>query len=81
MAKIQGWRETVPERSTKRAISDVDATWALEVDPLGNRLLVIRTYGSDDRQDKGTPSQVVHLDKKAAGELLAILVASLPSLD
>lgn len=62
-------------------MTDVEATWSLETGADDRRLLVIRTFGSDTRQDAGTSSQVIHLDKKAAGELLAILVASLPSLD
>lgn len=80
MARIRSWHEAAAERARSR-VTDVDATWALEVGPDENRILVIRTYGSDTRQDRGTSSQVIHLDKKAAGELLAILVASLPSLD
>lgn len=81
MAKVQSWQATVAERATSRAISEVEATWAVETDVADRRHLVIRTYGSEKRQDKGTPSQVLHLDRKAAAELLAILVAELPSLD
>lgn len=81
MARVRSWRATVAERATRRVISEVEATWAVETDRTEHRYLVIRTYGSENRQDKGTPSQVLHLDKKAAGELLAILKAELPSLD
>lgn len=80
MARIRNWREVSSEQSG-RGITDVEATWSIEAGTDNRRLLVIRTYGSDERQDTGTPSQVIHLDKVGAAELLAILMASLPSLD
>lgn len=80
MAKIRSWRESTSDRGSGR-VTEVEATWSLEAGPDARRLLVIRTFGSDTRQDAGTSSQVIHLDKKSAGELLAILVASLPSID
>jgi hypothetical protein len=80
VAKIRSWSETTSERASKR-LTEAEATWSLESGPEGARILVIRTFGSDSRQDAGTPSQVIHLDKKSAAELLAIIVASLPALD
>ena len=80
MAKIRNWREVSSEQ-LGREITEVEATWSIQAGTDNRRLLVIRTYGSDARQDTGTPSQVVHLDKAGAAELLAILMTSLPSLD
>jgi len=80
MAKIRSWRETQTGH-TGRGVTEVEATWSIETGTDNRRLLVIRTYGSDARQDTGTSSQVIHLDKAGAAELLAILMASLPSLD
>lgn len=80
MAKIRSWREASSDQ-VGRAITEVEATWSIEAGTDSRRLLVIRTYGSDARQETGTPSQVIHLDKAGAAELLAILMASLPSLD
>lgn len=65
-------------RRTK--ISSCEGTWRVEETADGTRVLVLRTFGSDNRQDKGTVSQALHLDRASALELNRILGEVLPSL-
>lgn len=46
----------------------------------GRRYLQLDTYGSADRVQKGTISQSIQLDEKAAEELVKIISAAFPSL-
>ncbi|AUD63776.1 hypothetical protein BK010_09295 [Tenericutes bacterium MO-XQ] len=39
----------------------------------GERLVRLQTFGSNSRQDKGKQSQVLHIDKKIAQELVKAL--------
>lgn len=38
-----------------------------------NRYLVLSTFGSNTRKEKGKASQIIHLDKETASELASIL--------
>lgn len=39
----------------------------------GEKYVRIQTFGSDTRQDRGKASQVIHLDKNTAKQLLELL--------
>ncbi|BCR35708.1 hypothetical protein [Mariniplasma anaerobium] len=39
----------------------------------GERLVRLQTFGSNSRQDKGKQSQVLHIDKEIAEELIKAL--------
>jgi len=76
MALIRSFKMKTLNRGTVHP-TRVDCDWAVfERD--GKRLLQLSTYGSDERQDKGTVSQTLQLDKKAARKLIGILHRAFP---
>ena len=82
MARITSWShdQSAPKQHRPN-ITDAAAHWSTETDASGATSLVIRTFGSNDRQDVGAVSQILHLDSAAAWTLLEILVSVLPALD
>ena len=79
MALVRHWTHTTGHRSS-RAPSTSEGSWAIEEHTDNQLLLVLRTYGSNDRQDTGTVSQVLHLDAAGAAALSKILESALPLL-
>jgi hypothetical protein len=50
------------------------------VDIKGERLVVLDTYGSQSRKQRGKTSQTLHIDEGGARELIAILRSAFPRL-
>lgn len=79
MALVEQWtREEA--RPAGRRISTCAGSWHIESGAGGQQLLVLRTFGSANRKDKGTPSQVLHLDHSSAAALAGIIAHALPGL-
>lgn len=60
--------------------TETAAGWA-EVGPSGQPLLYLATYGSTERQSGPKPSQVIHLDRAGAAELVRIIHEVFPDLE
>lgn len=60
--------------------SEVDHYHQVLVDGDGGTLLHLSTSGSDQRQSRPKRSQVLHLDEKAAAELIGILRGTFPGI-
>jgi hypothetical protein len=80
MALVRSWTHTTGHRSS-RTPSTSEGTWAIEEHKDRQLLLVLRTYGSADRQDTGTVSQVLHLDAAGAEALSKLLETAMPLLN
>ena len=79
MALVRHWTHTTGHRSSRTPTTS-EGSWAIEEHTNNQVLLVLRTYGSNDRQDTGTVSQVLHLDASGAAALSKILESALPLL-
>jgi hypothetical protein len=80
MALVAEWSQEPDPHFKTTKLTECQGTWRLEATDDGTPLLVLRTYGSSERQDKGTVSQVLHLDRVSALELNRILGEVLPQL-
>lgn len=69
MAKIAKMYEK-PETKACKHITNVEMEIAKSED---NKYLILSTFGSNTRKEKGKASQIIHLDKETASGLLAIL--------
>lgn len=69
MAKISKIYEKVETKACKH-VTDVEMEVAKSDD---NKYLILSTFGSDTRKEKGKASQIIHLDKETATELVSIL--------
>lgn len=78
MALIRRFFHLHGEGSVHR--SETDAGWAKVLNGQ-EHLLYIGTYGSDQRQSKPKPSQVIQLDRERASELVQIIHDVFPGLD
>ena len=76
MAQVRRFREGEQQRGRPHPTS-VECVWRVFEGPSG-RLLQLDTFGSESRQDKGTQSQTLQLDDRAAAELMSILRRSFP---
>ncbi len=57
-------------KNSGRKISEVEMSVSFSSD---NKLVILETFGSKDRKEKGKTSQVIHLDKEIAQKLIDIL--------
>ena len=62
-----------PKRLHGRVLCGYAAT-----DVEGERILQLETYGSDDRAEPGSVSQVIQLDESRARELVQIIEQAFP---
>lgn len=46
----------------------------------GERVILLRTYGSESRQNRGTPSQALELDAAQARSLIEAIRSVFPAL-
>ena len=69
MAKITKIYEKVETKSCKH-VTDVEMEIAKSDD---NKYLILSTFGSSSRKEKGKASQIIHLDKETASDLVSIL--------
>lgn len=79
MALVRNWAHTTGQRATRK-LSTSEGAWAIEEHVDHGHLLVLRTFGSNDRQDTGTVSQVLHLDALGVAALSKVLKAAAPLL-
>lgn len=70
MAKVRKIMKSVEPTKTNSKITEVDMEYSCSGD---GQLFILRTFGSDDRKTEKKTSQVIHLDKQKANELLSIL--------
>ena len=71
MAKITKIYEKVETKSCKH-VTDVEMEIAKSDE---NKYLILSTFGSSSRKEKGKASQIIHLDKETASDLVSILQA------
>ena len=71
MAKITKIYEKIETKSCKQ-VTDVEMEIAKSDD---NKYLILSTFGSSSRKEKGKASQIIHLDKETASDLVSILQA------
>lgn len=69
MAKIKKFKISLTTKNTKK-ISSVDMEIAKSED---DQYLVLSTFGSETRKEKDKASQILHVDKSAANQLISIL--------
>lgn len=69
MAKITKMYEKTETKACKN-ITDVEMEIAKSDD---NEYIILSTFGSSSRKDTGKASQIIHLDKETASELVAVL--------
>lgn len=69
LEKIEKQRNTVHD--------EVESTYTIFTDFIGNKFLQIDTYGSTSRQFRGKVSQSIQLSKESARELLNIISSQL----
>ena len=69
MAKITKMYKKNETKACKH-ITDVEMEIAKSDD---NKYIVLSTFGSSSRKDAGKASQIIHLDKETASELITIL--------
>lgn len=62
----------LPSDGGGRRYSECTCGWKI-VDRDGTRVVQLDTYGSQDRQDRGTVSQSLQLDESTARQLITIL--------
>lgn len=80
MALIEEWKPEPEEPATVGKLTTCEGTWRVEYTKDDLPLLVLRSFGSADRKDKGTVAQVFHLDRASALELNRIIAEALPAL-
>lgn len=69
MARISKIYETSNTKNSKNI-----TTAEMEITTTdNNNYLVLSTFGSNTRKEKGKASQIIHLDKETATELVSIL--------
>lgn len=69
MAKIKKIYETTNTKSCKR-LTEVE----MEISKSGNNeYLILSTFGSETRKEKGKVSQIIHLNKVTATNLVSVL--------
>ena len=69
MAKIKNIKIASGTKNTKR-VTCVNMEIAKSED---NQYLVLSTFGSDARKEKDKASQILHIDKNSATQLISIL--------
>jgi len=69
MAKIKNIKIALSTKNTKK-VSSVDMEIAKSED---NQYLVLSTFGSETRKEKDKASQILHIDKSSANQLISIL--------
>lgn len=77
MARIRNLEEK--GKAAKRKQTLVDCGWQI-VEVEGETLLQLTTYGSDERQNIGSPSQTVQIDADIAAELVRVLRRAFPGI-
>ena len=60
--------------SVSKRISEVECVYNSGIVD-GEKYLSLSTYGSNTRENKGSASQVLHIDKKCAMEIIELLKA------
>ena len=69
MAKISKMYEKI-ETKTCKHVTNVEMEVAISDD---NKYMILSTFGSNNRKEKGKASQIIHLDKETASKLVSIL--------
>jgi hypothetical protein len=78
MARIRS--VSVGSQSVSRHPSEVDCFYQVISTELGETLIHLTTFGSDDRQSEKKSSQSLQLDANAAAELIAVFHDTFPQL-
>jgi hypothetical protein len=68
-----------PGQGSSRRHSTCRAGWRI-ADRDGEPVLQLDTYGSEERQDKGTVSQSLQIDESGARDLIDLLHQAFPNL-
>lgn len=71
MALVKKFEKIEKQRNSIH--KEVDCTYTVFNDSLGEKILQLDTYGSSDRKIKGKVSQSIQLDKESAEELVRII--------
>lgn len=58
----------------------VDALYESLISESGDNLLQLTTFGSDARQNPGTPSQTLQFDRRVAAQLVEVIRLTFPGL-
>ena len=70
MAKVVKIIKNKKLKTTNKKISEVEMAISFSDD---NKYIIMETFGSINRQDKGKASQIIHLDKDMVNKLIEIL--------
>lgn len=68
-------------RSFRRAAKTAECAYQVVEGDDGEAYLQLVTFGSDDRQDIGSPSQNIRLSERMARQLVEILREAFPHVD
>lgn len=69
MAKVVKIIKNQKLKTTNKKISEVEMAISFSDD---NKYIIMETFGSINRQDKGKASQIIHLDKDMVNKLIEI---------
>lgn len=70
MAKVVKIIKNQKLKTINKKISEVEMAISFSDD---NKYIIMETFGSINRQDKGKASQIIHLDKDMVNKLIEIL--------
>lgn len=70
MAKVVKIIKNQKLKTTNKKFSEVEMAISFSDD---NKYIIMETFGSINRQDKGKASQIIHLDKDMVNKLIEIL--------
>ena len=70
MAKVVKIIKNQKLKTTNKKNSEVEMAISFSDD---NKYIIMETFGSINRQDKGKASQIIHLDKDMVNKLIEIL--------
>jgi hypothetical protein len=80
MARVAKFKKSEREAKGRKLHEPTECEYSVyQVD--GKTVLQLDTLGSENRQEKGTPSQKLQLDEKAARDLLKILREAFPAIE
>jgi hypothetical protein len=77
MAMIRSFQKVNPRPGGRHRSTDCGYRW-FDLD--GERILQLDTYGSNERQDVGTVSQSIQVDRERAAELKKVLEQAFPGI-
>lgn len=78
MARVVAFLED-SSLDASRSRSTVECRWS-GGQMAGERVILLRTYGSESRQNRGTPSQALELDAAQARSLIEAIRSVFPAL-